>query len=91
MQRLTVTHVRRWQQHRGCAGLGHVYQGRYKSFTVESDVHSWVDGERLPTTGQIGRKRSRSGLGWSRLTVRRDSRGRWETIRARRQKIRQLV
>ena len=32
MQRLTVTHVRRWQQYRGYAGLGHVYQGRYKSF-----------------------------------------------------------
>jgi REP element-mobilizing transposase RayT len=35
MQRLTITHVRRWQQHRGYAGLGHVYQGRYKSFPVE--------------------------------------------------------
>ena len=32
MQRLTITHVRRWQEHRGYAGLGHVYQGRYKSF-----------------------------------------------------------
>ena len=27
MQRLTITHVRRWQEHRGYAGLGHVYQG----------------------------------------------------------------
>ena len=26
MQRLTITHVRRWQEHRGYAGLGHVYQ-----------------------------------------------------------------
>src|SRR5271157_3109075 len=24
MQRLTITHVRRWQEHRGYAGLGHV-------------------------------------------------------------------
>jgi putative transposase len=39
MQRLTITPVRRWQQHRGYAGLGHVYQGRYKSFPVESDEH----------------------------------------------------
>ena len=39
MQRLTITHVRRWQEHRGYAGLGHVYQGRYKSFPVESDEH----------------------------------------------------
>ena len=42
MQRLTVTHVRRWQQNRGYSGLGHVYQGRYKSFPVESDEHFWV-------------------------------------------------
>ncbi len=42
IQRLTVTHVRRWQQYRGYSGLGHVYQGRYKSFPVESDEHFWV-------------------------------------------------
>ena len=42
IQRLTITHVRRWQEHRGYAGLGHVYQGRYKSFPVESDEHFWV-------------------------------------------------
>ena len=42
MQRLTITHVRRWQEHRGYSGLGHVYQGRYKSFPVESDEHFWV-------------------------------------------------
>jgi putative transposase len=39
MQRLTITHVRRWQEHRHCVGLGHVYQGRYKSFPVEEDGH----------------------------------------------------
>jgi len=39
MQRLTITHVRRWQEHRGYAGLGHVYQGRYKSFPVQSGEH----------------------------------------------------
>jgi putative transposase len=39
MQRLTITHVRRWQEHRRYVGLGHVYQGRYKSFPVQSDEH----------------------------------------------------
>ena len=39
MQRLTITHVRRWQEHRRYVGLGHVYQGRYKSFPVEEDDH----------------------------------------------------
>ncbi len=39
MQRLTITHVRRWQEYRRFVGLGHVYQGRYKSFPVEQDEH----------------------------------------------------
>jgi putative transposase len=37
MQRLTTTHVRRWQEHRGRVGYGHLYQSRYKSFPVETD------------------------------------------------------
>lgn len=36
MQRLTVTHVTRWQKHRRRVGEGHVYQGRFKSFPVET-------------------------------------------------------
>ena len=39
MQRLTITHVTRWQKHRGQVGYGHLYQGRYKCFPVESDEH----------------------------------------------------
>jgi putative transposase len=39
MQDLTITHVRRWQEHRHGVGEGHVYQGRYKSFPVERDGH----------------------------------------------------
>jgi REP-associated tyrosine transposase len=39
MQRLGITHVRRWQEHRHVVGTGHVYQGRYKSFAVQDDVH----------------------------------------------------
>lgn len=37
MQRLTVTHVTRWQRHHRQVGEGHVYQGRFKSFPVETD------------------------------------------------------
>ena len=33
------THVRRWRQHRGSVGEGHLYQGRYKSFPVQRDEH----------------------------------------------------
>ena len=39
MQKLTVTHVRNWQEHRRRVGFGHVYQGRYKSFPVETDEY----------------------------------------------------
>ena len=39
MQRLTVTHVRRWVEFRGRVGWGSVYQGRYKSFAVQDDAH----------------------------------------------------
>ena len=50
MQRLTITHVRRWQEHRGYAGLGHVYQGRYKSFPVESESISGLSPDKLSAT-----------------------------------------
>jgi putative transposase len=39
MQKLTITHARNWQEHRHRVGYGHLYQGRYKSFPVESDEH----------------------------------------------------
>ena len=36
---LTLTHTQRWHAHRHSVGSGHVYQGRFKSFLVESDDH----------------------------------------------------
>ncbi len=39
MQRLTVTHAARWQRNKHRVGEGHVYQGRFKSFPVETDDH----------------------------------------------------
>jgi len=39
MQQLTNTHVKRWKRHRRETGFGHLYQGRYKSFPVQSDDH----------------------------------------------------
>ena len=39
MQKLTVTHVRNWQEYRKKVGMGHVYQGRYKSFPVENNEY----------------------------------------------------
>ena len=37
MQRLSVTHVTRWQKHRRVVGEGHLYQGRFKSFPIETE------------------------------------------------------
>ena len=39
MPRWTVTHVRRWREHRHVVGLGHLYQGPYRSFPVQDDGH----------------------------------------------------
>ncbi|HDY66056.1 MAG TPA: hypothetical protein ENH84_07495 [Phycisphaerae bacterium] len=39
MRILTVTHTQRWHAHRDTAGTGPLYQGRFKSFPVQSDEH----------------------------------------------------
>jgi len=36
---ITVTHTQRWHAHRGTSGTGPVYQGRFKSFPVQTDEH----------------------------------------------------
>jgi putative transposase len=36
---LTLTHTQRWHAHGHSAGTGHLYQGRFKSFPVQSDEH----------------------------------------------------
>ena len=37
MQHVTNTHVKRWKEHRREIGYGHLYQGRYKCFPVETE------------------------------------------------------
>ena len=36
---ITVTHTQRWHAHHHTAGTGPVYQGRFKSFPIQSDGH----------------------------------------------------
>lgn len=36
---LTLTHTQRWHAHRQSTGKGHLYQGRFKSFPIQSDPH----------------------------------------------------
>ena len=37
MQRLSITHVTHWQRHYNRVGKRHMYQGRLKSFPLETD------------------------------------------------------
>jgi putative transposase len=41
-RRLSVTHSMRWHAHYHTGGTGHLYQGRFKSFPVQSDEHLWA-------------------------------------------------
>jgi putative transposase len=36
---LTNTHTRRWHVDKNTIGQGHLYQGRYKSFICQNDIH----------------------------------------------------
>jgi putative transposase len=39
---LTHTHSMRWHAHYHTSGTGHIYQGRFKAFAVESDDHLYA-------------------------------------------------
>ncbi len=39
MRWVTLTHTQRWHAAHGTTGIGHVYQGRFKSFPVQSNEH----------------------------------------------------
>jgi putative transposase len=39
MHWVTLTHTQRWHKAHGTTGIGHLYQGRYKSFPVQSSGH----------------------------------------------------
>lgn len=38
-RRMSLTHTMRWHAHFGTSGTGHLYQGRFKSFPIQSDEH----------------------------------------------------
>src|SRR5579872_200365 len=68
MQRLTVTHVTRWQRHKKRVGYGHVYQGRFKSFPVSSDEYFFQ------VVRYVERNALRAGL------IRQAERWRWSSL-----------
>ena len=72
LQKLAVTHVRNWQEHRRRVGYGHVYQGRYKSFPVETEEYFYQ------LVRYVERNALRANL------VRRAEDGRWGSLWRRR-------
>ena len=42
MQRMTNMHTQRWQRAKRRVGYGHLYQGRFKSFPIETDEHFYT-------------------------------------------------
>ncbi len=68
MQRLTVTHVTRWQKHYNMVGYGHVYQSRYKSFPIETDDYFYQ------AARYVERNASRANL------VRRAEQWQWSSL-----------
>ncbi|MGO8745333.1 MAG: transposase [Thermoguttaceae bacterium] len=42
MQQMTNTHVKRWKEHFRETGCGHLYQGRYKCFPVETEAYFYA-------------------------------------------------
>jgi putative transposase len=42
MNWLTLTHTMRWHAHYHTSGSGHLYQGRFKSFPIETDEHLYT-------------------------------------------------
>jgi len=70
---LTMTHTARWRHARKLVGLGPLYQGRFRSFAVETDRHF------LTVCRYVERNALRAGL------VQRAEEWRWSSLNARAQ------
>ncbi|MCK5172905.1 MAG: transposase [Planctomycetes bacterium] len=74
MQWLTLTHTQRWHVSHGTVGVGHLYQGRYKSFPIQSDEHylavmRYIEANPL----RAGIVNSADDWPWSSLAIRHGS------------------
>jgi putative transposase len=54
---LSITHAQRWHAHHATAGMGHVYQGRFKSFPVATDEQCRLGGGGSRTSTLLKAKR----------------------------------
>jgi putative transposase len=74
MQRMANMHTQRWQRAKLCVGYGHLYQGRFKSFPIESDDHYYS------VVRYVERNALRAGL------VKRAENWPWGSLHQRKQK-----
>ena len=79
MRWITVTHTQRWHAHRQTSGSGPVYQGRFKSFPVQTDEHF------LTVARYVERNAKRAKL------VKRAEEWRWSSLWRRAQRDAKLV
>lgn len=71
MQWVTMTHSQRWHAAHGTAGMGHLYQGRFKSFPVQSKEY-YLNVLRYIESNPLRAELVRSGTDWqwSSLAIR---------------------
>jgi len=75
MQWVTVTHTHRWHAHTHTAGDGPLYQGRFKSFPVQEDVHFLTLCRYVEANARRAKLVKRAETWpWGSLWVRRNSR-----------------
>lgn len=72
MRWVTLTHTQRYHTSHGTVGIGHLYQGRYKSFPVQNDSHylsvlRYIEANPVRT----GLVRNAGQWAWSSFAVRR--------------------
>ena len=63
-------HTQRWQRAKQRVGYGHLYQGRFKSFPVETDEHFYTVVRYVERNASACRPRSRPEVWpWGSLTT----------------------
>ena len=76
MQRMANMHTQRWQRAKFRVGYGHLYQGRFKSFPIETDEHFYC------VVRYVERNALRAGL------VQRAEDWKWGSLHQRARKVR---
>jgi putative transposase len=84
VQRVTGLHARHWRKHRKTLGRGALYQGRFRSFPVQSDVHfinvaRYVEANPLRASLVTKAEEWRWGSLWRRSSQVAENMAKWPT------------